>query len=65
MSLKELLEIQNLVRVNKIIELGESQRELYKRISNKDREVEGIMSAYYFHKREMEALIKYQRRKNE
>ena len=61
MTLEELSDMQNTLKITQIIGLGESQRKLYKELFHNGEKAEDLMSAYFFHERELETLIKYQK----
>ena len=61
MNERELDEGEIVMEVTKIIGLGESQRKIYEDLISKNCVSEELQNAYFFHQRELESLIKYQR----
>lgn len=62
MTLEELGELQNALKITRIIGLGEAQRELYHQLF--DSGEHELVDAYHLHEKELEALIKYQESRN-
>ena len=47
--------------VTRLIGLGETQRRIYEQLGSMGPVAEELQNAYFFHQRELESLIKYQK----
>ncbi len=47
--------------ITRLIGLGETQRRIYEQLKSRGKVGEELQNAYFFHERELEALIKYQK----